>query len=55
MLNGEVSIVKAVFDYFGDNPNGLSRVTEFKALNDADRDDLRTELIAEGYSISPLS
>lgn len=51
MLEGQVSIVAAIRDYFSDRK---MEIPEFKALTHQDKVELREMLIAEGYDIAPL-
>jgi hypothetical protein len=52
MLEGQVSIVTAIRDYFSDRK---MEIPEFKALTHKDKVELREMLIAEGYDITPLT
>jgi hypothetical protein len=55
MLNGEVSVVKALQDFFTHGQHGRKiEIAEFKELTDKDKHDLRDMLITEGYDVSPL-
>lgn len=55
MLTGEVSIVKALQDFFTSPPFGRKiEIPEFKALNDKDKNELREMLIEKGYNVAPL-
>lgn len=48
-----MSLVSAIKDYFGDHPDGTTRlVSEFQALTDKDKADLRELLTAEGYVLT---
>jgi hypothetical protein len=48
-----MSLVSAIKDFFGDHPDGETRlIAEFKALTDGDKADLRELLTAEGYTLS---
>lgn len=51
MLEGQVSIVAAIRDYFSDRK---MEIPEFKALTHQDKVELREMLIAEGYDVAPL-
>lgn len=51
MIQGEVSIIAAIRDYFNDRKIDIP---EFKALTYQDKVELRDMLIAEGYDITPL-
>jgi hypothetical protein len=51
MLEGQVSIVSAIRDYFSDRK---VEIPEFKALSYQDKVELREMLIAEGYDVAPL-
>lgn len=51
MLEGQVSIVAAIRDYFSDRK---MEIPEFKALTEKDKVELREMLIAEGYDVAPL-
>ena len=51
MLEGQVSIVSAIRDYFSDRK---VEIPEFKALSYEDKVELREMLIAEGYDVAPL-
>jgi uncharacterized protein YcgL (UPF0745 family) len=50
-----ISFVKAMQDYFsaGDFGKKLA-IPEFKALTREDREELRQDLIAQGYNVLPL-
>jgi maleate cis-trans isomerase len=52
MIQGEVSFIQAVRDYFSDRKMEIS---EFKALSMEDKVELRELLIAEGYDVAPLA
>lgn len=52
MLNGPVSFVKALIDYFDDRK---LEIPEIKALSYEDKVELRELLIAEGYDVTPLA
>ena len=51
MLEGQVSIVSEIRDYFSDRK---VEIPEFKALSHQDKIELREMLIAEGYDVAPL-
>ena len=51
MLEGQVTIVAAIRDYFSDRK---LEIPEFKALTHQDKVELREMLIAEGYDVAPL-
>lgn len=56
MLEGPVSTVKALQDFFTAEPHGRKiGMAEFKALTAQDKVDLRLMLIAEGYDVEPLA
>jgi len=47
-----MSWVKAAQHYFSADPHGRKiEMSEFKELTDADKDDLKAQLIALGYNI----
>lgn len=52
MIQGQVSIISAIRDYFNDRKLEIS---ELKNLTFQDRAELREMLIAEGYDIAPLA
>ena len=55
MLEGQVSFVKAVLDYFGTGEHGKKvDIPEFKELNQEDKKELYELLTAEGYDMLPL-
>lgn len=55
MLNGTVSWVKALQDYFTNEPFGKKiEIPEFKALTDQDKLDFHEMLTNEGYSLDPI-
>lgn len=48
-----MSLVSAIKDFFGEHPDGNTRlIAEFKSLTDKDKADLRELLTAEGYVLS---
>jgi hypothetical protein len=51
MIQGQVTIVAAIRDYFNDRK---VEIPEFKNLSHQDKVELREMLIAEGYDIAPL-
>jgi hypothetical protein len=53
MLNGEVTFIKALRDFFVNDRRPLT-VPEMKALTTQDREELREELIKVGYDVVPL-
>lgn len=56
MLNGEVTVVKALQDYFTSQPHGRKiEIPEFKALTQDDKSDFRDMLIDVGYDVAPLA
>lgn len=56
MLNGEVSVVKALQDFFTQQPFGRKiEIAEFKELTDTDKSDFRNMLIDVGYNVTPLA
>lgn len=49
-----MSFVKAMQDFFTRPPHGKKlEIVEFKALSDKDKEELRAELIREGYDVLP--
>lgn len=51
-----ISFVRACQDFFTRDPYGKKlEISEFKALTQEDKVELREMLIAEGYNISELS
>ncbi len=56
MLEGKVSFVKAVLDYFGTGDHGKKvDIPEFKKLSREDKAELYELLTAEGYDMYPLA
>lgn len=51
MLQGQVSVIQALRDFFNDRK---IEIPEFKALTTQDKVELREMLIAEGYEVAPL-
>lgn len=52
MLEGPVSVVKALQDYFTNGRHGKKiEMSEFKALTPQDKEDFRGMLRAEGYEV----
>ena len=56
MIEGPVSFVKAMMDFFGTGENGRKvEISEMKELTPEDRIELREGLIAVGYDVQPLA
>lgn len=53
MLEGSVSFVKAMKDFFGDHPTNpkVRFISEMKDLTPQDKDDFREMLTAAGYTL----
>ena len=52
MLEGPVSVVKALQDYFSNGRHGKKiEMSEFKQLTPEDKQDFRIMLRAEGYDV----
>jgi hypothetical protein len=57
MLEGSVSFVQAMRDFFGDHPTNpeIKFIPEMKALTPQDKDDFREMLAGVGYNLAPAA